>query len=42
MIEVVTGVEESGFVEIKLMEGLQPIQKVTEGALYLYSGMQNI
>jgi cobalt-zinc-cadmium efflux system membrane fusion protein len=43
MIEVVTGVEELGFVQIKLMEELQPDTKiVTKGAFYLYSSMQNI
>ena len=43
MIEVVTGVEELGFVEIKLLEELKPdIKIVTKGAFYLYSSMQNI
>jgi cobalt-zinc-cadmium efflux system membrane fusion protein len=43
MIEVITGVEELGFVEIKLMAELQPDTKiVTKGAFYLYSSMQNI
>ena len=43
MIEVVTGVEELGFVEIKLLEELKPNTKiVTKGAFYLYSSMQNI
>lgn len=43
MIEVVTGVEEIGFVEIKLLEELKPDTKiVTKGAFYLYSSMQNI
>ena len=43
MIEVVTGVEELGFVEIRLVEELQPNTKiVTKGAFYIYSSMQNI
>ncbi len=43
MIEVVTRVEELGFVEIKLMAELQPDTKiVTTGAFYLYSSMQSI
>ena len=43
MIEVITGVEELGYVEIKLLEELQPHTKiVTKGAFYLYSSMQNI
>mgnify|MGYP001119045902 CR=1 FL=1 len=43
MIEVVTGVEELGFVEITLVNELQPNTKiVSKGAFYLYSSMQNI
>lgn len=43
MTEVVTGVEELGFVEIKLIEDLKKdIKIVTKGAFYLYSAMQNI
>ena len=43
MIEIVTGVEELGYVEIKLLEELKPDTKiVTKGAFYLYSSMQNI
>ena len=43
MIEVVTGTEELGFAEIKLLEELQPGTKiVTKGAFYLYSSTQNI
>ena len=43
MIEVVTGVEELGYVEIKLLGELKPNTKiVTKGAFYLYSSMQNI
>jgi cobalt-zinc-cadmium efflux system membrane fusion protein len=43
MIEVVTGVEELGYVEIKLLEELKPNTKiVTKGAFYLYSSMQSI
>ena len=43
MIEVITGVEELGYVEIKLVEELKPDTKiVTKGAFYLYSSMQNI
>ena len=43
MIEVVTGVAELGFVEIKLVEELKSNTKiVTKGAFYLYSSMQNI
>ena len=43
MIEVVTGVEELDFVEIRLVEELQPNTKiVTKGAFYIYSSMQNI
>lgn len=42
MIEVVTGVEELGYVEIKLFEELQPNTKiVTKGAFYVYSSMQS-
>ncbi len=41
-VEVVTGVEELGYVEIKLLEEL-PVNKkvVTKGAFYIYSKMQN-
>jgi cobalt-zinc-cadmium efflux system membrane fusion protein len=43
MIEVITGVEELGYVEIKLLEELQPNTKIAaKGAFYLYSSMQNI
>lgn len=43
MIEVVTGVEELGYVEIKLLEELKPNTKiVTKGAFYIYSSMQSI
>ena len=43
MVEVVTGVEELGFVEIRLVVELQPNTKiVTKGAFYIYSSMQNI
>ncbi|MGI8634263.1 MAG: hypothetical protein ACR2KZ_02555, partial [Segetibacter sp.] len=43
MIEVITGVEELGYAEIKLLEELQPHTKiVTKGAFYLYFSMQNI
>ncbi len=43
MIEVITGVEELGYVEIKLLEELKPnIKIVTKGAFYIYSSMQNI
>ncbi len=43
MIEVVTGVEELGYVEIKLVEELKPNTKiVTKGAFYIYSSMQSI
>ncbi|HEV8079709.1 MAG TPA: efflux RND transporter periplasmic adaptor subunit [Chitinophagaceae bacterium] len=43
MIEVVTGVEELGYVEIKLLEELKPNTKiVTKGAFYLFSSMQSI
>lgn len=43
MIEVVTGVEELGYVEIKLVEELKPNAKiVTKGAFYIYSSMQSI
>jgi membrane fusion protein, heavy metal efflux system len=42
-VEVVTGVEELGYVEIKLLEELPPNKKiVTKGAFYIYSKMQNI
>jgi len=42
MIEVITGVQESGYVEIKLLEELKPDTKiVTKGAFYVYSSMQN-
>jgi cobalt-zinc-cadmium efflux system membrane fusion protein len=43
MIEVITGVEELGYVEIKLLDELKPDTKiVTQGAFYLFSSMQNI
>lgn len=43
MIEVVTGVKELGYVEIKLVEELKPNTKiVTKGAFYIYSSMQSI
>ncbi len=43
MIEVVTGVEELGYVQIKLVEELKPNTKiVTKGAFYIYSSMQSI
>ncbi len=43
MIEVVTGVEELDYVEIKLLEELKPNTKiVTNGAFYLFSSMQSI
>ena len=43
MIEVLTGVEELGFVEIRLVVELQPNTKiVTKGAFYIYSSMQNV
>lgn len=43
MIEVVTGVEELGYVEIKLLEELKPNTKiVTKGAFYIFSSMQSI
>lgn len=43
MIEVITGVEELGYVEIKLLEEIKPNTKiVTKGAFYLFSSMQSI
>lgn len=43
MTEVITGVEELGYVEIRLIEELKPDTKiVTKGAFYLYSSMQSI
>jgi cobalt-zinc-cadmium efflux system membrane fusion protein len=43
MIEVVTGVEELGYVEIILLDELKPNTKiVTKGAFYLFSSMQSI
>ncbi len=43
MVEVVTGVEELDYVEIKLLEELKPNTKiVTKGAFYLFSSMQSI
>lgn len=42
MIEVVTGAEEMGYVEIKAVEEMRSDAKiVTKGAFYLYSSMQN-
>lgn len=42
MVEVVTGVEELDYVEIKLLDALQPNTKiVTKGAFYVYSSMQS-
>jgi cobalt-zinc-cadmium efflux system membrane fusion protein len=43
MTEVITGVGELGYVEIRLIEELKPDTKiVTKGAFYLYSSMQSI
>lgn len=43
MVEVITGVEELGYVEIKLVEELKFNSKIAaKGAFYLYSSMQNI
>lgn len=43
MIEVVTGVEELGFVEIRLLEELKPDTRiVTKDAFYLYSSIQDV
>jgi cobalt-zinc-cadmium efflux system membrane fusion protein len=43
MVEVVTGVEELDYVEIKLLEELKPNTKiVTKGAFYIFSSMQSI
>ncbi len=43
MIEVVTGVEELGYVEIKLLGELPADTKiVTKGAFYLFSSMPSI
>lgn len=43
MTEVITGVEELGYVEIRLLEDLQVDTKiVTKGSFYLYSSMQSI
>ena len=43
MIEVTTGVEELGYVEIRLVKELKPNTKiVTKGAFYIYSSMQSI
>jgi membrane fusion protein, heavy metal efflux system len=43
MMEVVTGAEELGYVEIRLIGALTPNAKiVTRGAFYVYSSMQNI
>lgn len=43
MTEVITGVEELGYVEIRLMEEVKPDTKiVSKGAFYLYSSMQSI
>ncbi|MEJ7768855.1 MAG: hypothetical protein WKF89_13650, partial [Chitinophagaceae bacterium] len=43
LIEVITGVEELGYVEINLMAKVQPdIKIVTKGAFYLFSSMQSI
>jgi len=42
-VEVITGVEELGYVEIRLLEELPLNTKiVTKGAFYVYSKMQNI
>lgn len=43
MIEIVTGVEELGYIEIKLLAELNPNTKiVTKGAFYIYSSMQSL
>jgi len=43
MTEVITGAEESGYVEIRLLEDLpETIKMVTKGAFYIYSSMQTI
>jgi cobalt-zinc-cadmium efflux system membrane fusion protein len=42
MMEVITGVEESGYVQISLLEELQPGTMIaTKGAFYIYSSMQS-
>ncbi|NCI47417.1 efflux RND transporter periplasmic adaptor subunit [Sediminibacterium soli] len=42
MTEVVTGVEELGYVEVRLLAPLKPGTKiVSKGAFYLYASMQN-
>jgi cobalt-zinc-cadmium efflux system membrane fusion protein len=43
MTEVITGVEELGYVEIRFIEELKPDTKIaTKGAFYLYSSIQSI
>lgn len=42
MIEVITGVEESGYVQISLLEELEPGTVIArKGAFYIYSSMQS-
>lgn len=42
MMEVITGVEESGYVQISLLDELQPGTIIaTKGAFYIYSSMQS-
>lgn len=41
-VEVATGVEESGYVEVRLLNDLPPNKRIaTKGAFYIYSKMQN-
>ena len=43
MVEVITGTNELGYVEIRLLEDLQPNAKIAaKGAFYIYSSMQSI
>ena len=43
MVEIITGVEQLGFLEIRLFEELKPNTKIAiKGAFHLYSSMQNV
>ena len=43
MVEVITGVEEIGYVEIKLLETLKPNTRILKNeAFYIYSSMPTI
>jgi membrane fusion protein, heavy metal efflux system len=43
MFEVITGAEEIGYVEIRLLEAIKPNTRIVKkGAFYIYSSMPTI